>query len=87
MTVHRTIRDSAGPVSAQDAATEDLARLVEAIARSTDTAPDKVLAGMSDDVLAGVFLVFLVRAHRLRDARPARPRRSATAPEADPRRP
>lgn len=69
----RTSDDSAGPASIQESATEDLARLVEHIARSTGTAPDRVLAGMPDDFLAGLFLAFLLRARHIREARPRRP--------------
>lgn len=62
MTGQSTTEDRTDPVGVEESAIGDLARLVEAVAHSTAESPDSILAGMSDDIVAGLF-VFL-RAHR-----------------------
>ncbi|MEU4092820.1 hypothetical protein [Streptomyces sp. NPDC026673] len=58
-----TDRTPHGP--AQEAATDELARLVDRLARTTGTAPEAVLARIPDELLNGLFLL---RAHQVRTA-------------------
>ncbi|MEV6992723.1 hypothetical protein AB0N87_26555 [Streptomyces sp. NPDC093228] len=53
MFAHQPANDS----TLQESAVEDVARLVERIARSTGATPESVLAGISEEVLAALFLL------------------------------
>jgi hypothetical protein len=64
-TVAATTATTASAATTHEIVTDELARLVYGIARSTGTAPETVLAGMSDELLNGLFLL---RAQHLRDA-------------------
>jgi hypothetical protein len=66
MTGQPTADDRTCPADAEESAVDDLTRLVEAVARSTGDSPESVVAGLSDDIVAGLF-VFL-RAHRADEA-------------------
>ncbi|MFF7212941.1 hypothetical protein ACFZAU_20765 [Streptomyces sp. NPDC008238] len=67
MTGRPTADDRTDPGGVEAAAVGDLARLVEAIAHSTDDSPASVLAGLSDDIVAGLFV--FIRAHHMDSAR------------------
>ncbi|MGW3248893.1 hypothetical protein [Streptomyces sp. NPDC001070] len=98
MTTDRTIRcrgslgarpggTSATTAITHEIVTDELAHLVYGIARSTGTAPETVLASMSDELLNGLFLL---RAQHLRDAlrgTPAAPAHRAPGQQRRQRRP
>ncbi|MFJ9917377.1 hypothetical protein [Actinacidiphila glaucinigra] len=67
MTGQSTTEGRIDPADVEESAIGDLARLVEAVARSTAESPGSILADLSDGIVDGLF-VFL-RAHHEDEAR------------------
>ncbi|MFE0629198.1 hypothetical protein ACFW3D_19835 [Streptomyces sp. NPDC058864] len=67
MTGQPTADERTDPTCVEQSAADDLARLVGAIARSTSDSPESILAGLSDDIVAGLFA--FLQAHHVDEAR------------------